>query len=182
VMRVAVVPPSLDDRTLDQLAQELGDWPPTERLLLDARATQWASPYGLTAMLTLGQAVAEAKGPAPRLTVPDSEDVRSYWARSGFFRRGRVLRARRQDGLTPTPSDVLIHAPIRATEDVHRGRRIRSGRHILAASSISGQGRSGSPCCPGLPEHRGARGNGWLGGGAGPPLAQAAGTEWSSSR
>jgi len=41
------------DRTLDALAHSLGDWPPAEGVLLDARATSWASPYGFTALLTL---------------------------------------------------------------------------------------------------------------------------------
>ena len=46
-MRVVTVPTSLDVRTLDTLAQGMGDWPPTEGMLLDARSTTWASPYGL---------------------------------------------------------------------------------------------------------------------------------------
>jgi len=70
VIRVVTLPGSLDDRTLDTLAGELGEWPPAEGLLLDARASHWASPYGLTELLTLGQAVVEAKLPPPRFTVP----------------------------------------------------------------------------------------------------------------
>jgi hypothetical protein len=84
-MHVVTVPMSLDDRTLDTLAQGRGDWPPPAGLLLDARACQWASPYGLTAMLSLGQAIAELKLPPPHFTVPEKDDVKSYWARAGFF-------------------------------------------------------------------------------------------------
>jgi anti-sigma regulatory factor (Ser/Thr protein kinase) len=171
-MRVAVVPPSLDDRTLDQLAQELGDWPPSERLLLDARATQWASPYGLTAMLTLGQAVAEAQGPAPRLTVPDSEDVRSYWARSGFFHA--AAECFELVGKTPkrhsdAPSDVLLPlTPIRATEDVHhvvgriqeRAARILASELNLEAKATIGFAMSLSEACQNIVEHAGT--GGWV--------------------
>jgi anti-sigma regulatory factor (Ser/Thr protein kinase) len=171
-MRVAVVPPSLDDRTLDQLAHELGDWPPTERLLLDARATQWASPYGLTAILTLGQAIAEAKGPAPRLTVPDSEDVRSYWARAGFFHA--AAECFELVGKTPkrhadAPSDVLLPlTPIRATEDVHhvvgriqeRAARILARELNLEAKATIGFAMSLSEACQNIVEHAGT--GGWV--------------------
>jgi hypothetical protein len=59
--RVIVGPTHLDDRSFDQFAAGFGSWPPEERLLVDARGTQWASPYGLIGMLTAGQALAEAK-------------------------------------------------------------------------------------------------------------------------
>jgi anti-sigma regulatory factor (Ser/Thr protein kinase) len=171
-MRVAVVPPSLDDRSLDQLAHELGDWPPTERLLLDARATQWASPYGLTAMLTLGQAVAEAKGPAPRLTVPDSEDVRSYWARAGFFHAAAEcfeLVGKTPKRHTDAPSDVLLPlTPIRAAEDVHhvvgriqeRAARILASELNLEAKATIGFAMSLSEACQNIVEHAGT--GGWV--------------------
>lgn len=171
-MRVAVVPPSLDDRSLDQLAHELGDWPPAERLLLDARATQWASPYGLTAILTLGQAVAEAKGPTPRLTIPDSEDVRSYWARTGFFHA--AAECFELVGKTPkrhsdAPSDVLLPlTPIRATEDVHhvvgriqeRAARILASELNLEAKATIGFAMSLSEACQNIVEHAGT--GGWV--------------------
>jgi hypothetical protein len=81
----------------------MGTWPPEERLLFDARATKWASPYGFVALLTAGQALAELKAETPRLMVPDLEDVRSYWAKAGFFKYaaeyfelvGKCLAARR---------------------------------------------------------------------------------------
>ena len=62
VTRVIEVPPHFDDRAFEQFAAGFGDWPPEEKLLLDARGAQWASPYGLIGMLTAGQALAEAGG------------------------------------------------------------------------------------------------------------------------
>ncbi len=99
--RVIEVPATFDDRSFEQFAGGFGSWPPEEKLLFDARGAQWASPYGLIAMLTAGQALAEAKRERPLLTVPTSDDVKRYWARIGFFRyagelfdlHGRVPKA-----------------------------------------------------------------------------------------
>jgi len=122
-MQVATVPAYLDDRGLDQLAAGLGSWPPAGRLLVDARACKWASPYGFCALLTLGQAMAEARLERPRFAVPDADEVRSYWARAGFFRHagdffelhGKVPRQGPAEA-----SDVLLPVtPIRGTDDVH---------------------------------------------------------------
>src|SRR5690606_16176677 len=85
LMRVITVPGHLDHRSVDQLAAQLGTWPPEERILVDAHAAEWASPSGFTALLTLAQAIAEAGGPAPRLTLPAADTVTSYWARTGFI-------------------------------------------------------------------------------------------------
>ena len=74
--RVIEVPAHFDDRNFDQFAAGFGAWPSEEKLLIDARAAQWASPYGLIGMLTAGQAIAEAKGERPLLTVPASDDVK----------------------------------------------------------------------------------------------------------
>ena len=75
------VPPSLDDKTFETVLDQLAPVPQDEKVLLDARHTRWASPYGLTALLTLAQTRAER----PALYVPESEDTSSYWARTAFF-------------------------------------------------------------------------------------------------
>ena len=171
-MRVVTVPTSLDDRTLDTLAQGIGDWPPTEGFLLDARATAWASPYGLTAMLTLGQAMAEAKLPTPRLTIPDNEDVRSYWGRAGFFLAAAecfelVGKLPRKN--SDAPSDVLLPVtPVRAAEDVHhvvgriqeRAQRILSSELHLEAKATMGFAMALSEACQNIVEHAGT--GGWV--------------------
>ena len=123
-MRVIEVPTYFDDKGLDTVAAAIGGWPPGERLLFDARATKWASPYGFIALLTAGQGLKEAGAETPRLTIPEAENVRSYWAKTGFFRHaaeyfelhGKVPR-RQAD----TESGVLLPIqPIRASEDVHK--------------------------------------------------------------
>lgn len=122
-MKVIPLPSSLDDRSLDQFAANLGDWPPDTRLLLDARATTWASPFGFTALLSLGEALADAGAEKPRFAVPAQDDVRSYWARAGFFQHAATCfelhgKVPRRSG--DVASDVLLPVmPVRASGDVH---------------------------------------------------------------
>ena len=172
MIRVVTLPGSLDDRTLDTLAGDLGEWPPAEGLLLDARASHWASPYGLTALLTLGQAVVEAKLPPARFTVPESDEVRSYWARIGFFHAaaecfelvGRVPRKH-----SDAPSDLLLPVtPVRAAEDVHhvvgriqeRAQRILDTELHLEAKATRGFAMTLSEACQNVIEHAGT--GGWV--------------------
>jgi len=70
VSRVVEVPAWFDDRSFEQFAHSFSQGALTDRMLFDARAAQWASPFGLIAMLTAAQAVREAGGPAPVFTVP----------------------------------------------------------------------------------------------------------------
>jgi anti-sigma regulatory factor (Ser/Thr protein kinase) len=74
-------------------------------------------------MLTAAEALANEKREKPLFTIPTSEDVRRYWARTGFFKyaadlfeiHGRIPR------VPPTEqSDVLLGVtPVRASADVH---------------------------------------------------------------
>jgi anti-sigma regulatory factor (Ser/Thr protein kinase) len=171
-MRIVTVPPALDDKTLDVLAAGIGDWPPAEGLLFDARAAQWASPYGLTAMLSLGQAMVEAKLPPPRLTVPDKEDVKSYWSRAGFFHAAAEcfeLVGKVPKRTTDPPSDVLLPVtPIRAAEDVmhvvgriqERAQRILAAELNLAPKATMGFAMALSESCQNVVEHAGT--GGWV--------------------
>lgn len=172
MIHVAPVPAHFDDRTLDQFAQTLGPWPPAERLLIDARGTTWASPYGLAAMLTLGQAIAELKLPKPRLAVPDSDDTRSYWARTGFFHHavdyfelaGKIPK---RSGDAPGSTLVPVTA-VRAAEDVHEvvGRvqegatRILTSELKLEAKAVMGFAMALSEACQNIVEHAGT--GGWV--------------------
>ena len=169
--RVIEVPATFDDRSFEQFAGGVGSWPPEEKLLFDARGAQWASPYGLIAMLTAGQALAEAKRERPLLTVPISDDVKRYWARIGFFRyarelfdlHGRIPKA-------PTgPSDVLLDVtPVRGTDDVHAvvekisesAARILHGELGLEMKATLRFSMALSEACQNIVEHAGT--SGWV--------------------
>jgi anti-sigma regulatory factor (Ser/Thr protein kinase) len=119
VTTVITVPPSLDDVTFEQVLEQLAAMSPDDKLLVDARHVRWASPYGLTALLTLAQ----TRESRPGLTPPEAEETMSYWARTGFFRHaeelfdvhGTVPRTR------PNPeSNVLLEiTPVAKSGDVH---------------------------------------------------------------
>jgi anti-sigma regulatory factor (Ser/Thr protein kinase) len=172
VSRVVEVPSSFDDRSFEQFVQSFSAGPLTDRMLFDARTAQWASPFGLIAMLTAAQAVKEAGGPAPGFTVPAAEEVRRYWARAGFFRQaagyldlhGKVPRIRPDEH-----SDVLLDVtPVRASEDVHAvvGRiqegaaRILHGELGLEAKATMGFAMALSEACQNIVEHAGT--GGWV--------------------
>jgi anti-sigma regulatory factor (Ser/Thr protein kinase) len=172
MIKVIPVPTSFDDKGLDVFAQAIGTWPPGDKLLFDARTTTWASPYGLTALLTAGQAIAEAGLPAPRLAVPEADDTRQYWARAGFFHHaveyfdlvGKIPRRSSDE-----QSDVLVPVTaIRAAEDVHTvvGRvqegamRILTTELKLEAKATMGFAMALSEACQNVVEHAGT--GGWV--------------------
>ncbi len=171
-MRVVPVPLSFDDRALDTLAQDLAPWPPGERLLLDARMAKWASPYAFTSLLTLGQALAEANQEKPRFAVPENEAVRSYWAKTGFFRFAAEffeLHGKVPKKLAELPNDVLLPVtPVRASEDVHEvvgkiqegASRMLVGELGLEAKAAMGFAMALSEACQNIVEHAGT--SGWV--------------------
>jgi len=172
VTRIVEVPAHFDDRSFDQFAAHFGAWPPEERVLIDARGTQWASPYGLVGLLNAGQALAEASRERPLLTVPSGDDVKRYWTRTGFFAHaadlfevhGKVPRP----GVTG-PSDVLLDVtPIRASEDIHEivgkiqesAARILTGELGIDAKATMGFAMALSEACQNIVEHAGT--SGWV--------------------
>ena len=170
--RVVEVPAYFDDRSFDQFAGGFGDWPPDEKLLVDARGTQWASPYGLIGILTAGQALSEARLDRPLLTVPTSDEVKRYWARIGFFRHAAELfelHGRVPKAALTGPSDVLLDVtPIRAMDDVHEvvqkvndaSLRILHGELGLDRNSTMGFSVALSESCQNIVEHAGT--SGWV--------------------
>lgn len=117
---VITVPPSLDDETFEQVLEQVAAVSPDRKILVDARHTRWASPYGLTALLTLAQSRAERAAFAG----PEEENTASYWARAGFYRHaaelyelhGRVPRARE----ATAESNVLLEiTEVSRSDDVH---------------------------------------------------------------
>ena len=84
---VITVPPSLDDHSFEQVLEQVAPLAPDEKILVDARHARWASPYGLTALLTLAQTRTER----PSFAVPEQEETASYWARAAFFQHAEAL-------------------------------------------------------------------------------------------
>jgi anti-sigma regulatory factor (Ser/Thr protein kinase) len=84
VTTVIEVPPSVDSETFEVILQQVAAAPPDAKLLLDARHSRWFSPYGLTALLTLGQ----ARGERMSFTVPEKEETAHYITRARFFEQG----------------------------------------------------------------------------------------------
>ena len=66
--RLIEVPTQFDDRSFDQFAAAYAQAVDGERLLFDAHAAEWASPYGLVGLLAAGEAAAR-KGERPRVRV-----------------------------------------------------------------------------------------------------------------
>jgi anti-sigma regulatory factor (Ser/Thr protein kinase) len=167
VTSVITVPPSLDDHTFEQVVEQLAAVPADAKLLVDARHTRWASPYGLTALLTLGQTRAER----PTFAVPEAEETASYWARAGFFKHadelfelsGSVPRSRGGE------SSVLLEiTPVVKSEDVHDvvGRIQQQAQKILTtelhydAKATVGFAMTLSEICQNIIEHAGR--GGWV--------------------
>lgn len=162
------VPPSLDDVTFEQVLEQVGNVPADEKLLVDARHARWASPFGLTALLTLAQSRAERAAFAP----PESDDTLSYWTRAGFFKYAADLfeivgTAPRQK--SSGESDVLLEiTPIAKSDDVHEivGRIQQKAQHILTrelnldAKATMGFAMTLSEACQNIVEHAGR--GGWV--------------------
>jgi anti-sigma regulatory factor (Ser/Thr protein kinase) len=173
VTRLVEVPAQLDDRSFEQLAAAYAAARAGggERLLFDAHATEWASPYGLVGLLAAGQA-AGGDGDRPLLTVPSSAEVASYWSRAGFFQEaaglfelhGRVPRTK-----PAAESDVLLPVtPVRAAEDVHavvsviqqRASAILATELGLDPKATMGFAMALSEACQNIVEHAGT--GGWV--------------------
>jgi hypothetical protein len=170
--RVVEIPASFDDRSFDQFAQSFSAGDAEERALFDARGAQWASPYGLTAMLAAGQALQEAGRDRPLFTVPTSRDVCRYWARAGFFRQAEALFELHGKVPRVQPDEdadfLLPVTPVRASEDVHavvsaiqeRAARMLAGELGLEPKATMGFAMALSEACQNIVEHAGT--GGWV--------------------
>jgi anti-sigma regulatory factor (Ser/Thr protein kinase) len=170
VTTVITVPPSLDDVTIEQVLEQLAPVPADARILVDARHARWASPYGLTMLLTLAQTRQER----PAFAGPEAEDTASYWARTGFYKHaeslyelhGHVPRGRPQTG----ESSVLLEiTPVAKSEDVHAVvERIQQRAHQILVKELNLDPQSTmrfamtlSEACQNIVEHAGC--GGWVG-------------------
>ncbi|MEK7402157.1 MAG: ATP-binding protein [Gemmatimonadota bacterium] len=165
---VIKVPPSLDEHTFEQVLEQVAGIPEDAKMLLDARHTKWASPYGLTALLTLGQ----ARGTRASFAVPENDETRSYWSRAAFFYYAADLFD--LQGVVPKraasgESQVLLPiTPVTGSEDVHQvvGHIQEKAQQIIATElhlepkAIVGFAMTLSEVCQNIIEHAGQ--GGWV--------------------
>ena len=169
---VVEVPQSFDDRSFEQFASGCAAIRESGRVLIDAHATEWASPFGLVSLLCAGQALGERLGTRPLLTVPSDKDVTHYWARAGFFVEaealfeihGAVPKLRQ-----PPESTVLLEVtPVRVAAAVHKVvDRIQDRASAILTSELGlepratiGFGMALSEACQNIVEHAGT--GGWV--------------------
>jgi hypothetical protein len=172
VTTVISVPPSLDDHSFETVLEQVAAHAPDAKLLVDARHARWASPYGLTAMLTLGQAFQQAGRGRVAFAVPEADDTASYWARTAFFEHAAELFElhgsvpKRRGG----ESSVLLEiTPIRQSGDVHgvvekiqaKAAAILQGELHIDAKATMGFAMTLSEACQNIVEH--AQTGGWVG-------------------
>jgi len=169
VTTVIDIPHSLDEHSFEQVLEQVAPLPPDAKMLLDARHTTWASPYGLGALLTLGQTRGEARA---TLAVPENDDTTSYWARANFFHYADELFDLK--GVVPKrgargDSQVLLElTPIAKSEDVHgavdriqeRTQQIIGKELGLDPKAIVGFAMTLSEVCQNILEHAGR--GGWV--------------------
>lgn len=166
--QVITVPPSLDDFSFEQVLDQVAALPADAKLLVDARHVRWASPYGLTALLTLAQTRSER----PTLAVPELDETLSYWSRAAFFQHAESVYdltgsypKRRDSG----ESNVLLEiTPIAKSDDVHdvvgqvqeRAQKIIKTELKLESKAIIGFAMTLSEICQNITEHAGR--GGWV--------------------
>lgn len=165
---VVQVPPSLDDRSFEQVLERVAPLPPDAKVLIDARHTRWASPYGLTALLTLAQSRSERA----TFAVPDNDETASYWARAGFFHHAESvfdLKGSYPKRSQAGESSVLLEiTPIVKSDDVHdvvgriqqKSQQILTGELHLDAKATIPFTMILSEVCQNIVEHAGT--GGWV--------------------
>lgn len=136
---VITVPPSLDDTTFEQVLEQLAPLPVDQKVLIDARHTRWASPFGLTALLTLGQ----TRGERASFAGPETEETASYWQRTGFYTYAEELFEMHGHVPRPRPataeSNVLLDiTPVAKSDDVHEVvERIQAKAQLILVNELN---------------------------------------------
>lgn len=166
---VITVPAFLDEQSFEQVIEQVAPLPADAKLLVDARHTRFATPYGLTGLLCLAQSRAEKADFAP----PSDDEVKSYWSRSAFFRYAEELYTMRgavPKGRVHQDSDTVLEVtPIAKSEDVHgvvervkdRATHILTNKLKLETRATMGFTVSLSEACQNIVEHAGR--GGWVG-------------------
>ena len=165
------VPARFDESSFEQFAAGYAASANEPKVIVDAHACEWISPYGLAALLAGGQALFERHGVRPLLTVPGDRDVCHFWARMGFFTHAKELYE--LHGSVPRvkagSSSVLLEVtPVRQAEDVHtvvhhiqeKSVEILTGELGLDPKGTLGFGMALSEACQNIVEHAGT--GGWV--------------------
>ncbi|MDP3775751.1 MAG: ATP-binding protein [Gemmatimonadales bacterium] len=165
------VPARLDDWSFEQFAASFARAEGGAKVIVDAHACEWISPFGFVGLLAAGQALTERNGAQPLLTVPRDRDVAHFWSRCGFFTQARELFE--IHGVVPkvraAPTTVLLEVTaVRGANDVHavvshiqeRSAAILTGELRLDAKATMGFGMALSEACQNIVEHAGT--GGWV--------------------
>ncbi len=163
------VPPRFDEASFEQFAAGFARAGGGGKVIVDAHAVEWISPFGFVSLLAAGQALGEKTGARPILTVPADREVAHFCARTGFVREaaalfeihGKVPRVKAGE------TTVLLEVtPIRGAEDVHtvvghiqeRSSAILTAELGLAPKATMGFGMALSEACQNIVEHAGTAG------------------------
>lgn len=162
------LPRSLDQASFDALFRELAAVSTSSDLLIDAQLTQWASPFGLAALLTVG----DSREIVPRFLIPKSHRTTEDWTTCGFFTQAqRVFEMVGDLPSISTANQAAVLLPltrIAASADVHnvvqtiqtRARNILIDTVKTDASVALRFTTALSEVCQNIVEHSG--GGGWV--------------------
>jgi anti-sigma regulatory factor (Ser/Thr protein kinase) len=168
VTAVISVPEDLNEKSfesvIDQVAQHASDTP----LVVNARHTQFGTPYAITSLLCLAQ----SRAAKPAFVIPETTATATYWARAGFFHFAEDLydlHGKPPSMRTPTDSEVWLPiTSIAKSEDVHSVvERIQDRAEAILANQLNADPRmigrfamTLSEACQNIVEHAGR--GGWV--------------------
>jgi len=171
VSALVEVPQRFDEWSFEQFAAGVAGTAGASRVIVDAHAVEWISPYGFVGLLAAGQALAERTGAKPILTAPADRDVAHFFVRAGFA--AQAAEVFEVHGKLPkvkaTETTVLLEVtPIRDSQDVHtvvghiqeRSSAILTAELGLEPKATMGFGMALSEACQNIVEHAGT--GGWV--------------------
>ncbi len=165
------IPATLEERTFEHFAAGFARAADASKVIVDAHAVEWISPYGFVGLLAAGQALLERTGVKPILTAPADRDVAHFFSRAGFAEQaeefyeihGKFPRVKAIE------KNVLLEVTaIRGVEDVHtvvgnlqeRSSAILTEQLGLEPKATMGFGMALSEACQNIVEHAGT--GGWV--------------------
>jgi anti-sigma regulatory factor (Ser/Thr protein kinase) len=171
VSAIIEVPARFDEGSFEQFAAGYARSAGATKVIVDAHACEFISPFGLVGLLAGGQALQDRHGESAILTVPADRDVAHFWARMGFFTHAKGIFE--IHGVVPrvkagTTRVLLEVTPVRAAEDVHavvhhiqeKSAEILTTELGLDAKATMGFGMALSEACQNIVEHAGT--GGWV--------------------